>query len=136
MGEFDYLKDYKPEKITDSGGFEAFRAKGRCMVNKALIEAFRFHSSPDYEVRKHSVPMVFFRRVGRDGKVKGYVQFQGFGVVHQVELVTQYDRRNDRTFSNFAFDFIVLSLAAGNELFDWKWIAARRDPSTIPFAQY
>jgi hypothetical protein len=97
--------------------------------NKALIEAFRFHSSPDYEIRRHSVPIILFRRVGRDGKAKGYVQFQGFGVVHRVELVTQYDRKNDRTFGNFVFDFTVLSLAAEDELFDWKWITARRDPS-------
>ena len=97
--------------------------------NKVLIEAFRLHSSPDYERRKHSVPIVFFRRVGRDGKAKGYVQFQGFGIVHRIELVTQYDRRNDRTFSNFMFDFAVLSLAAEHEFFDWMWITARRNPS-------
>jgi hypothetical protein len=97
--------------------------------NKALLEAFRQHSSLDLDIRKHSVPVIFFRSVTRKGKAKGFVEFQGFGVIRGVELVTQYDRAKHRSFSNYAFDFAVLSLDENHEEFDWQWISNRRDPN-------
>lgn len=40
--------------------------------------------------------------------------------------MTQYG--NNGYFANFAWDFLVLSLASENEIFDWAWINARRNP--------
>ena len=41
------LKGYKPEVIKDEGsGFEPFKAKGTCMINKAQVE---YKSTSKYE---------------------------------------------------------------------------------------
>lgn len=97
--------------------------------NRALLEAYKIHNTSDYAGRRNSIPLVFFERVSKDGRKKGFVRFQGFGVIERVELVTQYDRNKDRTFTNYAFDFAVLSLKDDKEIFDWNWINHRRDPS-------
>lgn len=97
--------------------------------NKALITVFKNHSSPHKDVRRNATPLIFFKRVRRKGRAKGFVQFQGFGIVRRVELITQYDRKHERAFSNYAFDFAVLSMANESELFEWDWINARRNPA-------
>lgn len=96
--------------------------------NRLLLEAFRFHSSAEKDVRRLSVPVIFFRRVPRGGRVKGFVEFQGFGVVERAELAVQYDRRRRQSFPNYVFDFLVLSMAREHEEFGWSWIASRADP--------
>jgi len=73
------------------------------------------------------VPVVCFRRVRVGSRTKGNVQFQGFGIITKVERVTQYDRRAEALFSNYAFDFAIFSLSEENEEFSWDWIPARRD---------
>lgn len=35
---WESLKDYQPQKITDKGGFEPFKAKGTCAVMESRIE--------------------------------------------------------------------------------------------------
>jgi hypothetical protein len=60
--------------------------------------------------------------------VKGFVQFCGFGIVQRVELITQFHQRQGSYFSNYVFDFCILSLKEEDESFDWSWITARRDP--------
>jgi hypothetical protein len=62
-----------------------------------------------------------------NGRAKGNVVFQGFGVIERTELVTQLDRRSNETFSNYAYDFAVL--AREGEEFDWAWLNDRRDPT-------
>lgn len=93
--------------------------------NKILLEAFQTYN--DVERRHLSVPLIFYKAVSRNNKAKGYLEFNGFGIIKAVELVTQYDRKLDRTFSNFAFNFHVFSLAADKEEFDWSWINDRRN---------
>jgi hypothetical protein len=93
--------------------------------NKALLEAFERYNDGDH--RDASVPLLFYKAVSRNGSAKGYIQFNGFGIITGVELITQYDRKLDRTFSNYAFNFHVFSLAKDNEQFDWRWINDRRD---------
>src|SRR5207245_11192613 len=67
-----------------------------------------------------------FQRVPFNGKVKGFVEFAGFGILTGAEIVTQFDPRKRWSFANFAFDFAVLALTAENEMFDWSWINDRR----------
>lgn len=97
--------------------------------NKVLLKLYQQHSSPDADIRKLSVPLIFFKRVRFEGRPKGNLQFQGFGIVERVELVTQFDRNNNNYFSNYVFDFAVLSLKGENEEFSWNWVNARRQKS-------
>jgi hypothetical protein len=94
--------------------------------NAALIKAFSRHSSPDAEERRRATPVIFFKRVPRLGKQKGFVQFHGFGIVRGVELITQFSERAGGAFSNYAFDFLVMSMKEEHEEFRWSWINSRR----------
>lgn len=73
--------------------------------------------------------MLFFKRVTHKGKSKGFPGFQGFGVIRSVDLVTQWDNKKHRSFTNYAFDFTVFNLEAEHEEFDWSWVHSRRDPA-------
>tara|TARA_R110002096_G_scaffold283228_4_gene477269 strand:- start:210 stop:1442 length:1233 start_codon:yes stop_codon:yes gene_type:complete len=96
--------------------------------NKALLTAFRLSHSHEKADRALTPPLLFFRRVTHQGRSKGFPAFQGFGVVRSVELITQWDNRNQRSFTNYAFDFTVFNLESESEKFDWTWINARRNP--------
>lgn len=115
-----YIRYYGDNKVP---GVDPARARG----NKILLEAFEQHSSPDPDVRARATPVIFFERVGREGRQKGFVRFQGFGVVEGVRRVTQYDRKKERSFTNYVFDFAVFSLEGEHEQFDWTWVNRRRD---------
>jgi hypothetical protein len=94
--------------------------------NRVLLDAFRIHSALEARLREQAVPIIFFKRVSRGGKQKGFVSFQGCGIIERVELVTQYDRKNNRSFPNYAFDFAVFDLSHEHEVFSWEWITMRR----------
>lgn len=95
--------------------------------NKALLEAFQIHSSPNPDVRKNAVPLIFYRAVSQGDKVKGFIEFNGFGIIQNCELVTQFDRKNKRAFPNYAFDFLIFDMSKENEEFEWSWINDRRN---------
>lgn len=97
--------------------------------NKALLEAYRVHSAIDPHERAKATPILFFRRTAVNGVSKGYVAFQGFGIVARAERITQFDHRQSASFTNYVYDFAVLSMADEDETFDWNWINARRDPA-------
>lgn len=97
--------------------------------NARLLNLFQSHHATTAQERAKAVPLVFFRRVSRGGIPKGFLQFQGYGLIRGAHLVSQYDRKQDRTFPNFAFDFTVLEMRKDGEAFDWSWINARRDPN-------
>jgi hypothetical protein len=80
------------------------------------------------EVRRRATPLVFFRRVAREGRLKGYPQFEGFGIVRSCERIVQLDAAGV-PFANYVFDFLVMDLVSENEAFDWSWINSRRDPA-------
>jgi hypothetical protein len=96
--------------------------------NKVLLDAFTNHSTLDNQLRIRAIPLLFYRAVTRNEKAKGYVEFNGFGIIQNVELITQYDRANERAFPNYAFDFVIFDMRAENEEFDWNWINDRRNP--------
>lgn len=97
--------------------------------NKALLDAFKGHTSPIKDDRiNFAIPILFFERATVNGSPKGYIKFHGYGVIESVELVTQYDvKSNSGFFSNYVFDMCVFSMAEDNEDFPWDWINARRD---------
>jgi hypothetical protein len=102
------------------------RAKG----NALLLRQLDVQTSPDMVFREHAVPIVFFRRVHYGGRAKGNLEFQGLAILTRAERVTQYNQKQQEYFSNYVFDFAVLSLTHENEMFDWRWIAARGDSSS------
>lgn len=97
--------------------------------NKRLLEAYDAQNSLDLSVRQSAIPIIFFKRVTYKGRPKGNVMFQGYGIVERAERVTQYDLKTNKYFSNYVFDFAVLSLETEGEIFNWDWINKRRDPS-------
>lgn len=96
--------------------------------NRLLLDQLALHCSPHEEERRRAVPLVLFRRTRVGGADKGYPQFQGLAIVRRAELVVQVDRNGD-SFSNYIFEFLVLSLAPEQDAFDWAWIDARRAAS-------
>lgn len=113
-----HIRYYGDNKIP---GKDPAEAKG----NRLLLNAFETYNN--IEKRKDSIPLIFYKAVSRNNKRKGFIQFNGYGIIKGVELITQYDRKKDRTFSNFVFNFHVFSLAHNNEEFDWNWINDRRN---------
>jgi hypothetical protein len=95
--------------------------------NKALLEAHAIHSAVDPSERARATPIIFFRRTSVNGTTKGFLAFQGIGVVERAERITQYDQRQQASFSNYVYDLAVLSLSNEHETFDWGWINARRN---------
>lgn len=98
--------------------------------NKALYEQFRLHSSPAREERERATPILFFEAETVGGKAKGFMRFQGLGIIQSVEIVTQF-QPDIGYFTNYQFEFSVLSLAEENEEVDWNWITARRQGLTL-----
>ena len=113
-------------------------AAGDALGNKVLLRQFSMHTALERDKRKNAAPIVCFQRVKHGKAVKGYLEFQGFGVVERVELITQYNRKTGEYFTNYAFDFAVFQLQDEAEEFDWEWICARRtsiDPDdALPLA--
>jgi len=95
--------------------------------NKALLEQYELHAATSRERRLHACPILAFKRVAVENRIKGNVQFQGFGLIERVERVTQHDWRSQTSFTNYSFDFAILHLEAENEVFSWDWISARRN---------
>ncbi len=116
-GHIHYFGD---NKSPDSAGHES---KG----NEALIKAFQAHSALEKESRNSAIPLLFYRSVTVNSKKKGYIEFNGFGMIRNIQLITQYCLKTKRSFSNYQYDFIIFSMAEEGETFDWNWISARRD---------
>lgn len=96
--------------------------------NSLLLNQLDIYNSPDAAIRqKYAVPIVFFERVPVNGRLKGNLKFQGFGILEKAERVTQYNS-NKEYFSNYRFSFCVFSLNDENENFNWKWIIDRCNP--------
>ncbi len=94
--------------------------------NKVLLSELEKHTSGDAAVRATSAPLVFFERVAVEGRSYGNIKFQGFGVIEKAELVTQFNP-GIGYFTNYVFQFAVLSLSDEDEELDWAWINARRN---------
>jgi hypothetical protein len=120
-GHIRYFGDHKagqPGYAVDSPG------------NQLLVrEQFPLHTGLDVESRRRAAPLVFFRGIPHQGKIKGHVEFQGFGLMERAEFVSQLDQTSQRAFSNVRYDFLVMTSVSEGEDFDWNWINSRRNPS-------
>ena len=106
---------------------EAGKDPAHAPGNSRLIAAGRIQNALEATLRKNSTPVIFFQAVRQGLKAKGHVRFQGFGIVRSITLVTQFHRKKNQSFSNYAFDCVVLSMASEAEEFDWSWINSRRN---------
>ena len=95
--------------------------------NKALLNQFEIHNSSSIDVRREACPIIFFKSKSIDGKQKGYLEFNGFGIITNAERIVQHNRKTKEDFVNYVFDFAVLEMTLENEYFDWEWINLRRD---------
>lgn len=122
-GHIRYFGDAK------TAGADPAEARG----NKALLAAHALQTSFSEHERATAPPIIFFRRTAVEGAVKGHVVFQGFGVIERVERISQFNRKTGETFTNYAYDFAVLSMADENEVFDWRWVNSLRaqEPAVI-----
>ena len=94
--------------------------------NKVLLEQFSLHNSGDRKTRLRASPVLLFRSIEHEGKFKGRRLFQGVALIDKIERVSQFQK--DRGyFTNYRFEFLVLSLTAENDELDWRWINSRRD---------
>ncbi len=95
--------------------------------NRALLKQYQLHNSSDSSERSLAAPIIFFKRVPQNNKVKGFLEFNGFGVITDVELKVQFNRKKNEEFVNYLFQFAVLDMTQENETFDWRWINERRN---------
>lgn len=101
---------------------------GATTGNAALLDAFTEHQAPTPEERAGAAPLLLFRAVSRNGKVKGFVEFCGLGVIERAERIVQWAGHEHTTFTNYVYDIALIDLAAENDQVDWDWITARRSP--------
>ncbi|MEV7412882.1 restriction endonuclease [Streptomyces althioticus] len=102
---------------------------GTTTGNAALLEAFAEHQAPTPEERASAAPLLLFRAVSRNGKVKGFVEFCGLGVIERAERIVQWAGHEHTTFTNYVYDIALIDLTAENDQVDWDWITARRSPA-------
>lgn len=95
--------------------------------NSALLKQFDLHSSNKKTDRLLAAPILCFSSTPFNGKAKGAVKFEGFGLINKAERIVQYDRRTDTTFTNYVYDILIFDMSSEDEIFDWSWITARRN---------
>ncbi|MFJ5922449.1 restriction endonuclease [Kitasatospora sp. NPDC092948] len=118
-GHVRYFGDHKAETT---------KPLGSTTGNAALLEAFDRHQAPTVAGRSAAAPLLLFRSVSRNGRVKGHVEFCGVGLIERAERVVQWAGQANATFTNYVFDLAVIDLSAEADKLDWDWISARRDP--------
>lgn len=98
--------------------------EGRHKGNKKLKDLFHLYRDPGLRVT--APPLLVFENAQVNGKRKGYRRFAGYGIPTKLELQSQHTPSG--TFTNLVIDVALFSLTDEQELFDWSWIDARKDP--------
>jgi hypothetical protein len=98
--------------------------------NKLLLAEYEKHLSGDPKVRAQATPLLVFEGVKVGSRAYGNKKFAGLAVIERAELVTQYNPKIGY-FTNYVFQFGILSLTAEDEELDWQWINDRRN-SDLP----
>ncbi|MFD7985474.1 restriction endonuclease [Kitasatospora indigofera] len=117
-GHVRYFGDHKAEST---------KPVGNTTGNAALLETFDGHQAPTAAGRAAAAPLLLFRSVSQNGKVKGHVEFRGVGLIERAERVVQWAGRARTTFTNYVFDLAVIDLSAEDDKLNWEWITARRE---------
>ncbi|WP_258311054.1 restriction endonuclease [Streptomyces sp. NWU49] len=117
-GHVRYFGDHKPTTTVEPG---------KTIGNAALLDAFTGHQGHTLEERANAVPLLLFRAVSRNGKVKGHVEFCGLGIIERAERLVQWGGSEHTTFTNYVYDIALLDLTDEDDKVSWEWIDARRD---------
>ena len=128
VGHIRYFGDNKPRRKPD--GSWSLKEAGQATGNRVLSLLHQVHQSPLEEVRRAAPPLLFFRAVPAPRRTKGQIEFQGYGLIDRIGMVSQFHPQSGLYFSNFVFDFTVLQLDDEATGFNWEWINARRSAST------
>lgn len=102
-------------------GADPLEARG----NRLLSELVSLYIGDN--TRMQAPPLLLFQQVAVGGARKGYRRFMGYGIPKRLFLRTQRDKESDFCFTNLVIELSLFRLERENELFDWKWIDARRD---------
>ncbi|QEU69975.1 restriction endonuclease [Streptomyces galilaeus] len=100
---------------------------GTTTGNAALLDALTGHQGHTPEERANAVPLLLFRAVSRNGKVKGHVEFCGLGIIERAERLVQWGGSEHTTFTNYVYDIALLDLTVECDKVSWEWINSRRD---------
>ncbi len=123
-GHVRYYGDHKPSTVGPVGVTPG---------NRALLEAWDLHGSPNRDERSAAPPLLLFRAVPivRDGVTvnKGHLEFCGAAIIERLEMVIQREPRQTRTFPNLVIDLVVVDLSDQGDTLDWRWIDDRRNPA-------
>lgn len=123
-GHVRYFGDHKPSTVGPVGV---------TVGNRALLEAWDLHGSPNRDERAAAPPILLFRAVpvqNAEGLTvqKGHLEFCGVGIIERLEMVIQREPRQARTFPNLVVDLVIADLSDQHDTLDWRWIDDRRDP--------
>ncbi|MFJ4484206.1 restriction endonuclease [Streptomyces longwoodensis] len=117
-GHVRYFGDHKASTTVEPG-----KTNG----NAALLEAFTGHQGHTPEERARAVPLLLFRAVSRNGKVKGHVEFCGLGIIERAERLVQWGGSEHTTFTNYVYDIALIELTDEGDKVSWEWIDLRRN---------
>lgn len=95
--------------------------------NRRFAEMQHLYFEPNR--RKFAPPILLFTQDETFGSRKGYRRFSGYGVPVRCMINTQREKMSGRYFTNLTIELALFHLAKENELFDWAWIDARRNPN-------
>jgi hypothetical protein len=106
--------------------------------NRVLLEEMDLAASSELGQRVRAAPLLFFRNLGNPDGV-AITEFLGYGLIREAHRLTQFYK--GETFSNFAFDCVLLRGTVGTdgrESVDIAWIDERRssadDAECLPLA--
>lgn len=112
--------------IYNGDNYQSTKRASETFGNKLVLSILDLYVSKEMEERLKAPPIIITRTVSIKGKT-GFREFVGFGIIRtSPKLVQQYEKSNNKVFSNFQFEVTLLKLDDG-EKFDWKWIDDRRD---------
>lgn len=124
-GHVRYFGDHKPKTVGPVGVTPG---------NRALLEAWDLHGSPNRDDRAAAPPLLLFRAVPVQNHAgvtvqKGHLEFCGVAIIERLEMVIQREPGQSRTFPNLVVDLVVVGLSESDDAFDWRWIDDRRNPA-------
>lgn len=94
--------------------------------NSRLLAETTLHLSPYSADRNRAAPLLLFRTVRADGRIKGQVRFEGIAIIEGCEKTVQIDRA-EASYDNYRFSLALVDLVQDGHKIDRRWLADRRD---------
>ncbi|MFI0406093.1 HNH endonuclease [Actinomadura sp. 3N508] len=120
-GRVVYYGDHRPDTPAPLGSTRG---------NAILLQTAEAHTSDIADVRAAAPPLLIFRSTQRNQSSKGYLEFCGIGIIEHATIAELEDPGSHKHFSNYVFHISLLDLRPEGNRLDWRWINARRDPTS------